>query len=127
MLLMVAALPDGSLAELLGLATDLGLTTLVEAHTAEELHRAREIGATLIGINARDFRTLEVDRSVFKVLAADIPAGAVRVAESGVAGPEDVAEYHSWGERGPGGGGVGALRPPPRSGTRLSARRRHPG
>jgi indole-3-glycerol phosphate synthase len=97
MLLMVAALPGGALAELLELAGELGLTALVEAHTAEELHRAWTLGASLIGINARDFGTLEVDRSVFKALAPDIPPGAVRVAESGVAGPEDVAEYHAWG------------------------------
>jgi indole-3-glycerol phosphate synthase len=97
MLLMVASLDDGPLGELLGLATELGLTTLVEAHTPDELERAARLGAQLIGINARNLKTLEVDRSVFKALAPDIPPGAVRVAESGVAGPEDVAEYHAWG------------------------------
>lgn len=97
MLLMIASLDDGPLAELLGLATELGLTTLVEAHTEQELHRAAALGAELIGINARNLKTLEVDRGVFKELGPSIPAGAVRVAESGVAGPEDVAEYHSWG------------------------------
>ena len=97
MLLMIASLDDGPLADLLGLATSLGLTTLVETHTPDELRRATQLGAELIGINARNLKTLEVDRSVFKALAPDIPAHAVRVAESGVAGPEDVAEYHSWG------------------------------
>ncbi|WP_037062689.1 indole-3-glycerol phosphate synthase TrpC [Pseudonocardia acaciae] len=96
-LLMVVSLDDGLLAELLGLATELGLTALVEVHTGEELERAARVGAELIGVNARDLTTLEVDRSVFAELAPRIPAGAVKVAESGVAGPRDVAEYHAWG------------------------------
>jgi indole-3-glycerol phosphate synthase len=94
-LLMVASLDDTQLADLLGLATELGLTALVEAHTEEEL--ARAVGAQLIGINARSLKTLEVDRSIFAALAPKIPEGAVRVAESGVAGPEDVADYHASG------------------------------
>jgi indole-3-glycerol phosphate synthase len=97
MLLIVAALGDDQLSELYGLATELGLTVLVEAHTAEELERATRLGAELIGVNARSLKTLLVDRSVFKTLAPDFPDHVVRVAESGVAGPEDVAEYHSWG------------------------------
>ncbi|HEX4248946.1 MAG TPA: indole-3-glycerol phosphate synthase TrpC [Pseudonocardia sp.] len=96
-LLMVASLDDAQLADLLGLATELGLTALVEAHTEIELERAGHAGAQLIGVNARNLKTLEVDRAVYAKLAPLFPAGAVRVAESGVAGPEDVAEYHCWG------------------------------
>jgi indole-3-glycerol phosphate synthase len=96
-LLMVVSLEDGLLAELLGLSRELGLTALVEVHSAAELERAGRAGAELIGVNARDLTTLEVDRSVFAELSPRIPAGAVKVAESGVAGPEDVAEYHRWG------------------------------
>ena len=96
-LLMVASLDDAQLAELHGLSTELGLTALVEAHTEAELERAGKAGARLIGVNARNLKTLEVDRSIYAKLAPLIPTGAVRVAESGVAGPEDVAEYHSWG------------------------------
>jgi indole-3-glycerol phosphate synthase len=96
-LLMVVSLDDGQLAELMGLCGELGLTPLVEAHTAEEVRRAVDAGAELLGINARDLTTLKVDRSVFAELAPLVPAGVVRVAESGVAGPEDVAEYHRWG------------------------------
>jgi indole-3-glycerol phosphate synthase len=96
-LLMVVSLDGGLLADLLGLARELGLTALVEAHTAAELERAGEVGADLIGINARDLTTLEVDRTVFRDLAPLIPAGAVKVAESGVAGPGDVREYRGWG------------------------------
>jgi indole-3-glycerol phosphate synthase len=97
MLLIVAALDDGPLADLFGLASALGLTTLVEAHTAEEVHRAAQLGARLVGINARNLKTLEVDRSVFKALAPEVPSHALRVAESGVSDPRDVAECHSWG------------------------------
>jgi indole-3-glycerol phosphate synthase len=96
-LLMVVSLDGDQLGDLYGLARELGLMPLVEAHTEAEVARAAEIGAEVIGINARDLTTLEVDRSVFATLSPLIPAGAVRVAESGVAGPEDVAEYHRQG------------------------------
>ncbi|MFG1932688.1 indole-3-glycerol phosphate synthase TrpC [Mycobacterium sp. NPDC048908] len=96
-LLMVVSLSDTQLADLLGQCTELGLTALVESHTAEEVGRAVDSGAELLGINARDLTTLEVDRSVFAELAPLIPEHAVRVAESGVAGPQDVAEYRGWG------------------------------
>jgi indole-3-glycerol phosphate synthase len=93
-LLMVVSLGDSQLVELLGLCDELGLTALVESHTAEEVGRAVDAGAKLLGINARDLTTLNVDRSVFAELATLVPEGAVRVAESGVANPQDVAEYH---------------------------------
>jgi len=96
-LLMVVSLADSQLADLMGLCDELGLTPLVEAHTAQEVGRAVDAGARLLGINARDLTTLNVDRSVFAELAPLVPEGTVRVAESGVAGPEDVAEYHAWG------------------------------
>lgn len=96
-LLMVVSLAGGVLDELLGLARELGLTALVEAHTDVELGRAVEVGADVIGINARDLTTLAVDRSVFAELAPHVPEGVVRVAESGVTGPADVAEYRRWG------------------------------
>jgi indole-3-glycerol phosphate synthase len=96
-LLMVVSLPGDQLADLLGVAGELGLTALVEAHTAAELDRAVQVGAPLIGINARDLTTLQVDRSVFARLAPQVPTGVVTVAESGVAGPEHVAEYHRHG------------------------------
>lgn len=96
-LLMVVSLPGAMLGDLLGLTRELGLTALVEVHTADELERAREVGAELIGVNARNLRTLEVDRSVFGELVSMMPEGAVRVAESGVSGPEDVGGYHALG------------------------------
>ena len=96
-LLMVVSLEGELLADLYGLARELGLTPLVEAHTDDEVGRAAEIGAEVIGINARDLTTLEVDRSVFGKLSPFVPDTAVRVAESGVAGPADVAEYRAHG------------------------------
>jgi indole-3-glycerol phosphate synthase len=92
-LLIVAALDDAALECLVDRARSIGLTPLVEVHTAEEIKRAVDAGADLIGINARDLKTLQVDRDTFQRLAPLIPSGIVRVAESGVRGPHDVLEY----------------------------------
>ncbi len=92
-LLIVAALEQAALAALHDRAVSLGMTVLVEVHDEAELLRAVDVGARVVGINARDLRTLEVDRSTFARLAPMIPDGVVRVAESGVRGPHDVLEY----------------------------------
>jgi len=92
-LLIVAALDQNQLASLVDRAGSIGLTPLVEVHDAEEVERALEAGARLIGVNARNLRTLEVDRDTFARLAPLIPDDVVRVAESGVRGPHDVFEY----------------------------------
>jgi indole-3-glycerol phosphate synthase len=92
-LLMVVSLPGSLLEDLYGLTRELGLTALVEVHAEAELERAADIGAELVGINARDLTTLEVDRSVFPRLVGRVPRGAVRMAESGVASAADVVEY----------------------------------
>jgi len=92
-LLIVAALDDNQLGCLIDRARSIGLTPLVEVHTERETARALDAGADLIGINARDLETLEVDRDTFARLAPLIPGGVVRVAESGVRGPHDVLEY----------------------------------
>jgi indole-3-glycerol phosphate synthase len=90
-LLIVAALPDHDLAALHGLAHDLGMTVLVEVHDEAEADRATALGTPLIGVNARDLKTLEVDPDAFARVAAVLPEGAVKVAESGIGGLEDVA------------------------------------
>ena len=92
-LLIVAALEQPALESLIERAVSIGLTPLVEVHDEEEVDRALEAGATLIGVNARNLRTLEVDRDTFARLAPRIPGSVVRVAESGVRGPHDVCEY----------------------------------
>jgi indole-3-glycerol phosphate synthase len=92
-LLIAAALEQSALVSLVERAASIGLTPLVECHTETEVQRAVDAGARIIGINARDLDTLEVDRSVFTALAPFIPDGVVRVAESGVRGPHDVIAY----------------------------------
>ncbi len=92
-LLIVAALDDALLADLLQQTHELGMTALVEVHDEAEIERALAVGARVVGVNARNLKTLEVDRATFARLAPRVPDTCVRVAESGVRGPEDVAEY----------------------------------
>jgi indole-3-glycerol phosphate synthase len=89
-LLIVAALDDDMLAALHAEATEAGLAALVEVHDDSELDRAVAIGARIIGVNARDLRTFDVDRDAFARLRPSIPDGVVAIAESGVRGPDDV-------------------------------------
>ena len=78
-------------------AAGLGMTPLVETHSAAELDVALEIGARLVGVNARDLSTFELDRDLFGRLAPTIPDGVVKVAESAVLAPADVAHYRASG------------------------------
>ncbi|MGJ9401882.1 indole-3-glycerol phosphate synthase TrpC [Arthrobacter sp. KK5.5] len=96
-LLIVAALDDATLAELLALTHDLGMNALVETHTEEEVDRAVAVGARIIGVNVRNLKTLDVDRSNFARLADRIPSTCVIIAESGVRGADDVADYAAHG------------------------------
>lgn len=92
-LLIVAGLPQARLVELHELVRSLGMTALIEAHSAEEVRRGLDAGAELLGVNARDLSTFELDRDLFGRLADAIPSGVVRVAESAVSSPADVAHY----------------------------------
>jgi indole-3-glycerol phosphate synthase len=92
-LLIVAALEQNALVSLVERALSIGLIPLVEVHADEELERALDAGAKIIGVNARDLATLEVDRTVFARLAPQIPDGVVKVAESGIRGPHDLLAY----------------------------------
>ncbi|ASW55988.1 indole-3-glycerol-phosphate synthase [Plantactinospora sp. KBS50] len=96
-LLIVAALPQNALVGLVERIESLGMTALVEVHTEEEADRALEAGAQVIGVNARNLRTLEVDRSVFERIAPGLPSSVVKIAESGVRGPHDLIRYASAG------------------------------
>ena len=89
-LLIVAALTDEELARFLGLARELGLAAVVEAYDGSEVDRAVAAGADLVGVNQRDLRTFEVDPDRAEQLAARIPDGVVRVAESGIRDPADL-------------------------------------
>jgi indole-3-glycerol phosphate synthase len=92
-LLIVAALDQPALESLIERAGSIGLTPLVEVHDEEEVRRAVDAGARLIGVNARNLKTLEVERGTFARLAPLIPDGIVRIAESGVRGPHDLISY----------------------------------
>ncbi|SDG80520.1 indole-3-glycerol phosphate synthase [Sinosporangium album] len=92
-LLIVAALEQNALVSLIERAESIGLAPLVEVHTAEELDRALDAGARIVGVNARDLKTLKVDREVFARVAPKIPEGVIRIAESGVRGPHDLLAY----------------------------------
>ncbi|MDN4479028.1 indole-3-glycerol phosphate synthase TrpC [Demequina lignilytica] len=92
-LLIVAALDQLALESLIERVHSLGMTALVEVHDVEEVKRAADAGARVIGVNARNLRTLEVDRTTFGRVAPHIPDGVLRVAESGIRDSHDVVEY----------------------------------
>jgi indole-3-glycerol phosphate synthase len=92
-LLIVAALDQNHLTGLLDRIESLGMTALVEVHTEEEADRALSAGARVIGVNARDLKTLKVDRDVFARIAPGLPSDVIKIAESGVRGPADLLAY----------------------------------
>ena len=96
-LLIVAALEQNALVALVERAESLGLTPLVEVHDEAEVARAVDAGARIIGVNARDLRSLEVDRETFARVAPAIPDGVLKIAESGVRGPHDLIAYANCG------------------------------
>jgi len=96
-LLIVAALDDRALGALLTEATALGLGVLVEVHDQTELRRAVAAGATIIGVNNRNLRTLSVDLGASRDLVGQMPAGTVSVAESGLRTSADLVELGSAG------------------------------
>ena len=93
LLLIVAALEQPALESMLDRTESLGMTALVEVHTEEEADRALQAGASVIGVNARDLKTLTVDRDCFGRIATGLPSGVIRVAESGVRGTADLLAY----------------------------------
>jgi indole-3-glycerol phosphate synthase len=92
-LLIVAALEQSALVSLVERAVSIGLLPLVEVHDEAELDRAVDAGVKVIGVNARNLGTLEVDRSIFGRVAGRVPDGVVKIAESGVRGPHDLLAY----------------------------------
>lgn len=100
LLLIVAALDDHQLADFRALAVEVGLDALVEVHDERELDRALSAGADLVGVNQRDLVTFEVDTARAERVAQEIPGRVVRVAESGIGGPDEArlladAGYHA--------------------------------
>lgn len=96
-LLIAAALDDATVTALSETARDAGMSSLVEVHDERELERALAIGATMIGINNRDLRTLRVDLGVTERLAPRIPPDRVVVGESGIATRADIERMASAG------------------------------
>ena len=96
-LLIAAALPSGSLGALLDECHDCGLDALVEVHDADDLERAYAVGATMMGVNNRDLRTLEVDLAVSEYLGALIGACVLFVSESGIGAPRDARRVRAAG------------------------------
>ncbi|GAA1330769.1 indole-3-glycerol phosphate synthase TrpC [Brachybacterium rhamnosum] len=92
-LLIVAALDDALLRDLHDQITGLGMQALVETHTEEEVERALALGADIVGVNARNLRTLDVDLDRAAALLRRIPAGPLAIGESAVAGVADVEAY----------------------------------
>lgn len=96
-LLIVAGLPEKQIVRLKGFTEQLGMTAFVETHSADELKLAADIGARMIGVNARDLSTFETDRDLFSKLVHLFPADAIKVAESAVRTAADVAHYRTAG------------------------------
>ena len=89
-LLIVAALDDGTLAHLLNVAREIGIDCLVEAHQRAELERALAAGATFLGINNRDLTTFKVDLNTTENLVGLVPERCTVVSESGIATEDDI-------------------------------------
>jgi indole-3-glycerol phosphate synthase len=92
-LLIVAALEQPALVSLVERAESLGLTPLVEVHDVDEVARAVDAGARVIGVNARNLKTLKVDSDTFARVTPAVPSGILQVAESGVRSAADVVAY----------------------------------
>jgi len=96
-LLIVRALDDATLSRLCGAAQARGLATVVEAHDAEEIVRASAVAPDVLGVNARDLTTFATNLAGPEALAASIPPGPVRLAESGIRVREDIARLSAAG------------------------------
>ncbi|WP_213804814.1 indole-3-glycerol phosphate synthase TrpC [Granulicella sp. dw_53] len=96
-LLIVAAHTDAALRDLHAEAVSLGLDVLCETHTREEIERATDLGFDLIGVNSRDLHSFAVRTESLLELAIYLPAGVLRVAESGIRTAEDIARLREAG------------------------------
>lgn len=95
--LVVSALDQARLESLLDRVESLGMTALAEVHSPEEATRAIQAGAKVVGVNARDFRSMTVNLEAFGDIAPGLPRETIRVAMSGVRTPKDLMRYASSG------------------------------
>lgn len=98
-LLIVAALTDAGLRKLYEAAAALGLASLVEVHDTEETRRALDAGASIIGVNNRNLRTLQVDLDASRRVAALLPSTVIAVSESGLKTASDLQAMQALGYR----------------------------
>jgi indole-3-glycerol phosphate synthase len=96
-LLIVAALSDEQLRDLIALGRELGMEPLVEVHTHEELDRALAAGARIVGVNNRDLKTLTVRMETSFELIERIPQECIAVAESGLGSHDDLKKLRAAG------------------------------
>ena len=96
-LLIVAALSKNQLKDYYDLATELGMAVLVETHTRQEIEDAMEIEPRIVGVNARNLKTLEIDLDAFTQLIPEIPSNIIRIAESGISARSEVEAAQSAG------------------------------
>ncbi len=96
-LLILSALDDSEFSRFHQRSRELGLDALCEVHDENELERAVKMGAEIIGVNNRDLHTFAVELETAERLAAKIPAGALRVAESGIQSGEDIRRLRACG------------------------------
>jgi indole-3-glycerol phosphate synthase len=96
-LLIVAALEQAQLVDLIRAAESHKLDALIEVHTHEELHRALEAGAKIVGINNRNLATFDVDLAVTEELCREVPDEIILVSESGIKTPRDVSRMKACG------------------------------
>ena len=99
-LLIAAALSELELKAMLAVANDLGLDALVETHSVDDLAKALATDAPVVGVNARDLETLEVDVERALAMLPDVPSDRVAVLESGVSTREEVERAIDAGARG---------------------------
>jgi len=99
-LLIAAILDKDSLADFIELGKSLGLDALVEVHDEADLDKAASAGATVLGINNRDLKTLKTDLAVTEELMPHVPEGLVCISESGIYTAEDARRVRACGVRG---------------------------
>lgn len=97
LLLIVAGLSQSQYIDFHQMATELGMDVLVEVHSEEELERALEVSPSIVGVNSRNLKTLELDAKMFDLLIPKIPDGIIKIAESGISSREEVLHIENLG------------------------------
>jgi indole-3-glycerol phosphate synthase len=98
--LIAAALPEADLADLMVLASGLGMEVLFEVHDADEMAMATRLGARIVGINNRNLKTFDTTLDTTLALCDQAPEGCLLISESGIRTAEDVAMLHGAGVHG---------------------------